>query len=948
MADGKVRILLIDDDKHNFIITRALMMEIAGEPFQIEWVATYEDGLKEIRRGAHDVYLVDYRLGAHDGLELLAHAVAHGCEAPLIMLTNQADHEIDMQAMKAGAVDYLVKSEVDASRLERSIRYALERQRLLKALDWERYLLHTLMDNLPDSIYFKDAQSRFLRISKSKAFRSGLQNPEEAEGKTDFDFFAPDDARRAFADEQQVMQTGQPIVAKEERHVWSDGREGWVATTKLPLRDKQGRIIGTFGISHDVSELKRIEQALREAKEAAESASRAKSDFLANMSHEIRTPMNAIIGMTELVLDTRLTASQYEYLRMVRDSGDALLALIDDILDFSKIEAGKLELSNTPFALRESLGDMMKPLGLRAHDKKLELAFHIHPNVPDALLGDVNRLRQIVVNLVGNAIKFTECGEVVVDVAVEAKAGEPADELADLHFTVRDTGIGIPQGKLAAIFEAFEQADASMTRRYGGTGLGLAISSRLVELMAGRIWVESEVGRGSTFHFTTRFQRAASGTAPELEPVVVADTLALVVDDNETNRQILQEMLSNWGMRPTVVSSAAAAVEALTRAHRDGQPFRLLLTDVNMPDVDGFTLAEQVRQTNELADITIIALTSGDRAGDMDRCDELGIAAHLMKPVKQSEMFDAIVAAMSVNTAEREPAAPGVTQPAAKFASLRILLAEDSVVNQKLAVGLLERNGHSVVVANNGKLAAEMALTQDFDLILMDVQMPEMDGMQATALIRKQQQQTGVRVPIVAMTAHAMKGDRDRCLAAGMDDYLSKPIRPKQLFEKIAEVLGAAQTASESPSCNSDVPTALAESDEATAAVGDQENATPSACETINWSMALRGVNGDESLLKAVIDEFLKESPKLISEMHKALDEQDAKSFRRAAHTMKSSLRYVGCPGASRAASELEQLGKTEDLTPAPAAVNLLKGQLERLRPALVAFAAGEGMLKAT
>jgi two-component system sensor histidine kinase/response regulator len=934
MSDRTVRILLIDDDKHNFIITRALLMEIDGGQYKLDWVSNYEEGLKEIRRGTHDVYLVDYRLGAHDGLELLDYAVAQGCEAPLIMLTNQANHEIDMQAMRAGAADYLVKSEIDASRLERSIRYALERQRLLKELDWERYLLHTLMDNLPNSIYFKDVQSRFLRISKAKAARSGLHDPAEAVGKTDFDFFTPDDARSAFADEKEVMQTGQPILAKEERHVWPDGAESWVATTKLPLHDKQGRIIGTFGISHDVTELKRVEQALREAKEAAEAASRAKSDFLANMSHEIRTPMNAIIGMTELVLDTQLTASQHEYLKMVRDSGDSLLALIDDILDFSKIEAGKLELNSAAFALRESLGDMMKPLGLRAHGKALELACHIHPDVPDALLGDVNRLRQIVVNLVGNAIKFTERGEVLLDVSSESSSEEQVADVVELRFSVRDTGIGIPKSKLAAIFEAFEQADASMTRRYGGTGLGLAISSRLVELMGGRIWVESRIGRGSEFNFVARFQCASSVAPARTQAVVVADTPVLVVDDNTTNRQILEEILGNWGMRPTTVPSAATAMKSLIRAHKEGQPFRLLLTDVNMPDVDGFTLAEQIRRTSELAETPIIALTSGDRAGDLDRCDELSIAAHLMKPVKQSELFDAIVAALGVNTPDHEPTVPEVALPAGKIPSQRILLAEDSVVNQKLAVGLLQRNGHTVVVANNGKQAAEIASTQEFDLILMDVQMPELDGMEATALIRAQQQQTGKRVPIVAMTAHAMKGDRDRCLAAGMDDYLSKPIRAKQLFEKIAEVLSAAQA----------VP---ADMTETTDAVCDEIPATLPAEETVDWTLALHGVNGDEALLRDVVEEVLKEAPKLIASMHKALEEQDAKTFQRAAHTMKSSMRYVGCRAASQSASELEEMGKTANLSLAPAEVAALEAQLKSLMPALVAFATGEGMLKA-
>jgi CheY-like chemotaxis protein len=514
--------------------------------------------------------------------------------------------------------------------------------------------------------------------------------------------------------------------------------------------------------------------------------------------------MNGVIGMTELVLETDLTAEQRECLTTVRTSADSLLIIINDILDFSKIEAGRLELDPVPFNLRDLIEEMLRSLAVSAHSKGLELACDVARDVPSHVVGDPVRIRQILTNLTGNAIKFTQTGEVVVEVSVTS----PRDSHPELRFTVRDTGVGIPKDKQAIIFDPFSQADGSTTRRFGGTGLGLTISARLVTAMGGTLTVDSEPGHGSAFHFVVRLATVADPERIWPAPASLAGCEVLVVDDNRTNRKILVELLQAWGLRPTAVSSVPQALAFLTRATRDGHPIPLVLTDSHMPDADGFALAAEIKRMPALADAVVLMLTSGDYQGDLQRCKEIGVAAHLTKPVRQAELQAAITKAL--HALRVRPAAPVATAPAAApprtapvarastDSGRQILVVEDNPTNQKLAVAILAKENLHAVVAESGHHALEIYREHgdNFELILMDVQMPGMDGLETTgaireieALRRRSRQGGGRRIPIIAVTARAMQGDRDRCLAAGMDDYLAKPIHPAELIATLKRYL---------------------------------------------------------------------------------------------------------------------------------------------------------------
>jgi signal transduction histidine kinase/DNA-binding response OmpR family regulator len=602
---------------------------------------------------------------------------------------------------------------------------------------------------------------------------------EDLIGKSDFDFYPRELAQLFYDDERRVMDSGESLVNRLEDGFDEEGQRSAVLTTKVPMRDERGQVIGIMGVGRDITARVAAEEQLKAAREAAEAANRAKSEFLANMSHEIRTPMNGVIGMSELLLDMELDAVARDYAETIRDCGRALLTVINDILDFSKIEAGKMELESLDLDLHDTVRDVARVLALQAHAKGLELTMNIDPQLPDMVRGDPGRLRQILLNLGANAVKFTSQGEISLDVRlVQASA-----DRIEVRCEVRDTGIGIPPERVAALFQPFVQADASTTRKFGGTGLGLSIVAKLVALMGGEVGVDSEPGKGSRFWFTARLApaRQQRSKLKRVSPLALQNRRVLVVDDNATNRRLLAIQLEQCGIRAVLASSAAEALRVMAEACARGAPFEIGLLDHDMPDGDGTHLGQQINADPQLRQTRLVLLTSSGLRGDSVRFARLGFAGYLLKPVAHTDLIDCLLVILGSNAEDwHTRTQPIVTRHelrALRGAGVRrrLLLAEDVIVNQKVVCRVLEKLGYDVDIANNGREAVEAWSKRGYDLILMDCQMPEMDGYEATRMIREQEA-AGERIPIVALTAHAMKGAEEACFAAGMDDHLTKPI----------------------------------------------------------------------------------------------------------------------------------------------------------------------------
>jgi PAS domain S-box-containing protein len=764
-----------------------------------------------------------------------------------------------------------------------------ERKRAEQQLQATSERLQAILGHAPIGIVINDREGCLIESNAAYQRICGY-SAEELKGMKFSDYTHPDDMAKNRQLFEQLGSDKLQSFEMEKRYIRKNGEIIWARIIASRLNAETN-----IGIIEDITARMREAAELRAAKEAAESANRAKSDFLANMSHEIRTPMNGVTGMLELALDTDLKPEQSEYLKLAKSSSEALLTVIDDILDFSKIESGKLEFETIDFSLRDCLGDTLDSLGVRAEQKGLELACRVDADLPELLAGDPGRLRQVITNLVGNAIKFTERGEIVV----QAERQESSAEDMVIHFSIKDTGIGIPRERQEIIFAPFEQADGSITRRYGGTGLGLAISARLIAIMNGRIWVESEAGQGSTFHFTARFKvaRSSATEASENQLRTLDGLRVLVVDDNSTNRLILEEMLTRWRMIPVCADGGVGALEAMGQALADQTPFKLVLIDSQMLDLDGFSVAQKIKQNPKLAGATIMMLSSAAQRGDAARCRELGIAAYLTKPIRQSQLLAAMMAALGKVIQTENSSGLTTRRSPRESRQLNILLAEDNAVNQKIATRMLEKLGHRVAVAGNGQEALDAIARHGFDAIFMDVQMPEMDGLKATEKIREGERQTQLHMPIIAMTAHAMKGDRERCIEAGMDGYISKPINSRELEEAIAGALHGWDD------------TRVGKSSE----TPEQDAVLDSA---ITWDIAqtLERLGGDEKLLHEVVEIFLEEGPKQMTTLRHAIADGNAEGIENTAHSLKGELGYLGISEVSHKACELEEMGREHDL----------------------------------
>ncbi|HBE66733.1 MAG TPA: hypothetical protein DDW52_01160 [Planctomycetaceae bacterium] len=773
-------------------------------------------------------------------------------------------------------------------------------------LERERYLLHALLDNVPDSIYFKDRDSRFLRISRGMAEKFDLANTTAAIGKTDADIFSNEHAAKAFEDEQRIMRTGEGIVGQVEKETWPDREDTWCSSTKMPLHDSEGEVVGTFGISRDITDMIRFESELRQARDQAYQASQAKSEFLANMSHEIRTPMNGIIGMSELLSHTKLTDTQLSYLEMITQSAQSLLRIINDILDFSKIEAGKLDIDSVRFNLPKVLSESSKGLAIRAAKKSVDFKLEIAADVPQFVMGDPDRLRQVLINLAGNSIKFTESGAITI--RVEVAAGPPADEDYVVHFAVIDTGIGIPANKQTAIFEAFSQADVSTTRTYGGTGLGLSISSQLVEMMGGKIWLESEVGVGSVFHFNCRFPTAQSDVTDE-ENSSLAGMQALVIDPQESFGSRIAAGLEQRGLQVSLTSDRDDCTQAYSELPTAPEPC-VVVIDQGLDSDQGIQLVEQLQSQNPNKQPITILLSALPDPLTTRSSEKLKSVVILQKPALPFEICEAIRRALNDDGSSTTQANP-TEAPARR---LNLLVAEDGVVNRAVILELLKQAGHNSEWVENGQEAYDCWEQNSYDAILMDIQMPVMDGLESTRTIRKaelRQRAPGCspeRVPIIAITAGAMNDEQTDCFLAGMDDYLSKPID----FDKLQQLLDRL-------SQHVDVGDKTAAFNSAPAATIEDQHAAPSDLAVnsglLDFEAPLRKLKATLEQQVALVETLAGEAQQRLDEVSTAISQGDAKLLVRASHSLKSAAAMFDAQQVSHVASRIETAARAGDMT---------------------------------
>ncbi len=795
-------------------------------------------------------------------------------------------------------------------------------------------VLHDLTERMAAEQAVRESEKRFRELADSAPVAIAMMDRElgctfvnrtgielfggklaDFEGHGWGKYVHPDDLQHTI-EHFEFVYVSKSMKHDEFRLKCASGEYRWIGCSTVPVIASDGSVTGAISSGMDINEHKRVQEAMRQAKEAAEAMSRAKSEFLANMSHEIRTPMNGIIGLTELALDTDVSPRQREYLDLVKQSAESLLVVINDVLDFSRIEAGKLALCAQPFSLREVVGTTLQTLGVRAHARGLELAFRITADTPDALIGDEGRLRQILVNLVGNAIKFTERGEVVVGVESEVLSSGKAR----LRFHVRDSGIGIAIEKQQLIFEPFEQADGSITRRHGGTGLGLAITSKLVAMMGGEITLTSKVGQGSIFSFTLEMEIQGEGDPFlrqfEQDLPALEDLPILVVDDNATNRLIMLEILTSWGARPTAVDGGQAALEVLRIAGEYDRPYRVALIDGMMPEMDGYQLAREIRADSKIPPIELLLLTSAGLPDDRSIRDNLGISVCVTKPVRQSELFNAIIRLTTGYTrrladGREEDRNVRNGEEMLGLRSRKILLVEDHPVNQKVALCMLEQLQQVVTVAWDGRQALEMLADREFDMVLMDLQMPVMDGFAAVAAIREQEAKTGRHIPVLALTAHAMRGDRERCLEAGFDGYLSKPVRQAELRAALQE--------------NSTI-----ESPAGVVPAGEPIVALLQICD------------GDEAFARELAVSFLESAARSLSGIELAIRGGDATNLMAEAHGLKGASRTIGAEALANCSAFLEDSARKGDLSGVDRMFERLLHEWDAIRVALEQLAACE------